>query len=332
MPAHTDTPPLLSVLIPVWKERERLMRLVAGFRALDYQPRELVLCAGGPDGSYEEALRWRARDILVLEQLAGEGKQRALERCFRASRGELLFLSDADAQLSSRAVDATLAPILAGEVEAATGTREPIPALQPLSIVAYQWALEAAGNAVTPQSSPGMLGSNAALTRGAAVRAGSFAWEARTGTDYSLACRLRQVGASIRFVPASRMPVSLATNLRDYSRQRARWLRTLVLIGWRYGDWAVVYQGLQPMLLGLVFSALPLAPGRLRRPALLLALALLLIGWRRRIGYVQAAPAPVRQVLTPRRWPLLALFTLVDLLTWARAAVEALVPAWRGRW
>lgn len=325
-------PRLLSVLIPVWKERRHLAGLVAGFRALDYRPRELVLCVGGPDGSYAEALRWQARDIVVLEQEPGEGKQRALERCFQASRGELLFLSDADAQLTAEAVNATLTPLLAGAAEAATGTREPIAALQSLPLVAYQWALEVAGNAAIPELSPGMLGSNAALTRRAAVRAGSFAWEARTGTDYSLACRLRRAGVTIRFVRDSRMPIVLATTLRAYSRQRSRWLRTLVLLGRRYGDRAVVRQGLLPMAVGLLFAALPLAPGRLRRPALVLWTALLAIGWRRRIRYARAAPDAVRQVLTPRRWPLLLLYTVVDFVTWARAAIESLVPAWRGRW
>jgi len=328
---HTAKP-LLSVLVPVWKERRHITTLVAFFRALDYQPRELVLCAGGPDGSYEEALRHAADDIIVLEQHPGEGKQRALERSFQACRGALLFLSDADARLAEEAISATLAPILAGEVEAATGTREPLPELRSLPIIAYQWALEVAGNAAIPDSSPGMLGSNTALTRQAALRAGSFNWEARTGTDYVLACKLRQVGVSIRFVRTSRMPVGLATNLRDYSRQRSRWLRNLVLVGRRFGDWNVVRQGIQPMLVGSVFVLLPLAPGRLRRPALLLWVAALLTGWQRRIGYTQAGPPEVRAMFPKRRWPLLLLYTLVDLCTWARAAAESVVPAWRGRW
>ena len=329
---HHDEKPLLSVLVPVWKEREHIQTLVASYRSLDYQPRELLLCAGGPDGSYEEALRHAAADILVLEQHPGEGKQRALARSFQASHGSLLFLTDADARLTEGALRATLAPILAGEVEAATGTREPLPELQALPLVAYQWALEAAGNAAIPESSPGMLGSNTALTRQAAIRAGSFGWEARTGTDYTLACKLRQVGVTIRFVRTSRMPVGLATNLRDYSRQRSRWLRNLVLVGRRFGDWTVVRQGVQPMLVGIVFVLLPLAPGRLRRPALVLWLLALLTGWWRRIGYTRSAPPAVRSMFPRRRWPLLLLYTLVDLATWARAAAEGLVPAWRGRW
>lgn len=327
-----DERPFLSVLVPIWNERHLITVLVAAIRVLAYQPRELVLCAGGPDGSYAEAQRFAAPDVVVLEQQAGEGKQRALERCFRASRGDILFLTDADARPTEDAVAATLAPILAGEVEAATGTREPLPELRALPLIAYQWALEVAGSAAIPDASSGMLGSNAALTRHAAVRAGSFAWEAATGTDYTLACHLRAAGFTIRFVRASHMPVGLAITLQDYSRQRSRWLRNLVLVGRRYDDRTVVRQGIRPMLLGIVFVILPLTPGRLRRIALLFWLTALFTGWRRRIGYVQAAPLAVRLVLPRRRWPLLLLYTVIDFSTWARAAVEAVVPAWRGRW
>jgi len=146
-----------------------------------------------------------------------------------------------------------------------------------------------------------MLGSNTALTRQAVIRAGSFGWEARTGTDYALACKLRQVGVTIRFVRTSRMPVGLATNLRDYSRQRSRWLRNLVLVGRRFGDWTVVRQGVQPMLVGIVFVLLPLAPGRLRRPALVLWLLALLTGCLSdpaRPGRVARSRGPLRV-----RWP-----------------------------
>jgi cellulose synthase/poly-beta-1,6-N-acetylglucosamine synthase-like glycosyltransferase len=327
-----DGQPRLSVLVPIWEERARIAGLVAAFHALAYQPRELVLCAGGPDGSYIEALRFRAPNVVVLEQSPGEGKQRALERCFRACHGDILFLTDADARPTAAAVAATLAPILAGEAEAATGAREPLAELRSLPIIAYQWALEIAGDAAIPDLSPGMLGSNAALTRHAAIRAGSFAWDAATGTDYSLACRLRAAGVGIRFVRSSRMPVGLATNLRAYSRQRSRWLRNLVLVGRRYRDWAAVCQGIQPMVLGALFVVLPFVPGLLRRPARIVWLTALAAGWWRRIGYIRAAPPAVGLAFPPRRWPLLLLYTLVDFSTWARAGAECAVPAWRGRW
>lgn len=324
--------PFLSFLVPIWRERDQIAGLVAAFHALAYQPRELVLCTGGPDGSYAEALRYQSPSVTILEQLPGEGKQQALARSFRASRGDLLFLTDADARPTDSAVEATLAPILSGEVAAATGTREPLPELQALPLIAYQWALELAGNAAIPDISPGMLGSNAALTRHAAVQAGSFAWSAPTGTDYSLACKLRAAGIAIRFARTSRMPVGLATTVRDYSRQRSRWLRNLVLVGRRFGDWTVMRQGIQPMVIGSVFVLLPLAPRRLRPLARIAWLFALVTGWRRRIGYIRAAPPEVRLALPPRRWPLLLLYTVLDFATWARAAAEAIVPAWRRRW
>lgn len=324
--------PMLSVLVPVWNEVRHIAPFVEAFRRLSYAPRELVLCVGGPDGSLAEAQRLAHADVVVLEQRPGEGKQRALERCFLASHGEALFLTDADAQMTDEAVLATLEPILTGEAQAATGTRSPLPELRHMPLIAYQWALEAAGNARIGRNSTGMLGSNIALHRAAAVSAGSFTWEARTGTDYTLACRLRQAHIPIRFVPNSQMPVGLATNLRDYSRQRARWLRNLVLVGRRFSDWSVVRQGIQPMVIGLVFAALPLAPGRWRRQALTLWCLMLVGAWRRRIAYVLAAPPEARAVLPPSRWPLLLLYTVIDLVTWARAAVESVVPGWRGRW
>jgi cellulose synthase/poly-beta-1,6-N-acetylglucosamine synthase-like glycosyltransferase len=324
--------PLLSFLVPVWNERRHIAAFVAAYRGLGYEPRELVLCAGGPDGSLAEALRWRAPDVLVLEQRPGEGKQRALGRCFAACRGDLLFLTDADARLDDQAVEATLQPILSGQAQAATGTRLPRPEQRGVPIVAYQWALEAAGNARIGEYSSGMLGSNAALTRAAAEAAGSFSWEALTGTDYALACRLRRAGIAIRFVPESRMPVGLAMNLRSYGRQRARWLRNLVLVGRRYGDWPVVRQGVQPMLIGAAFALLPLAPGRLRRPALALWIALILTAWRRRVAHVRAAPAEARAAFPGRLELRLLGYAALDMLTWSRAAVETVVPAWRGRW
>jgi len=77
---------------------------------------------------------------------------------------------------------------------------------------------------------------------------------------------------------------------------------------------------------------LPFSVGRLRRPALTIWAIALCTGWWRRITYVRAAPPAVQLVFPPRRWPLILLYTFVDFATWARAAVEAFVPAWRGRW
>jgi hypothetical protein len=124
----------------------------------------------------------------------------------------------------------------------------------------------------------------------------------------------------------------LALNLRDYSRQRSRWLRNLLIIGRRYGDREVVLQALHPMAIGAAFVLLPFFAGRWRTPGRLLALTLWLTAWQRRIHYVRQGPPEARAVLRPSRYALLALYALVDLLTWARALIETLHPSWRKRW
>ncbi|MCL4541963.1 MAG: glycosyltransferase family 2 protein [Chloroflexi bacterium] len=322
--------PLVSILVPIWNERANVPTLIASFQRLAYHPCELVLCAGGADGSFEEASRYAGERIIVIRQEAGEGKQRALARCFAASHGELLFLTDADARLTDAAFSSTLKPLFTGVYEAATGPRAPLPEQMALPIIAYQWALEVAGNAQFGQESAGMLGSNAALTRTVAERVGSFGWEARTGTDLSLALRLRQHGIRIRYVPDHPMPVALATTVRDYSRQRSRWLRNLLLIGRRYDDRQLQRQALVSMGLGLSFWLL-LLPGPYFRKRSLLWCALLTYGVYRRSLYVKRSPEIVQRML---RWrlDLLLFYCLVDFFTWMRAGLEALFPQWRGRW
>jgi cellulose synthase/poly-beta-1,6-N-acetylglucosamine synthase-like glycosyltransferase len=322
--------PLVSILVPIWNERANVSTLIASFQRLTYHPCELVLCVGGTDGSFEEASRYVSEQIIVLQQVAGEGKQRALARCFAASHGELLFLTDADARLTDDAFLSTLHPLLSGEYKAATGPRAPLPEQMALPIIAYQWTLEIAGNTQFGQESIGILGSNAALTRTAAESAGNFEWEARTGTDLSLALRLRQHGIRIRYVPDHPMPVALATTVRDYSRQRSRWLRNLLLIGHRYNNRPLQCQALLSMSLGLSFWLL-LLPGPYFHKRILLWCALLTYGVYRRSQYVKRSPEIARHVLR-RRLDLLLFYCLVDFFTWMRAGLEVLLPQWRGRW
>ncbi|MCL4509418.1 MAG: glycosyltransferase [Chloroflexi bacterium] len=323
--------PLVSVLLPIWCEREHIPAAVAAFRALRYASKELVLCAGGHDRSYEEALRFAATDVVVLEQKSGEGKQHALAKCLAASHGTVLFLTDADARLTDESFQATLSPILQGEVEAATGPRAPWPELRLLPIIAYQWAIEEAGNAQIPDDCTGLLGSNVALTREAAERAGGFGWEARTGTDLSLAYQLRRTGARIRYVRGHPMSVALATTARDYSRQRSRWLRNLVLHGRRFNDAQLERQGLIAMATGLGFWVLVL-PGPAKRVRHLIWLILFGYGFKRRLDYIARAPREAKDVLTLDKWPLIAFYMLLDYFTWARAAIETANPRWRDRW
>ena len=49
--------PLVSVLVAAWNESEHIDRHIQSFLALRYPHKELVLCAGGNDDTYERAAR-----------------------------------------------------------------------------------------------------------------------------------------------------------------------------------------------------------------------------------------------------------------------------------
>ena len=128
LPPPVDWPalPPVSILVAAWNEAARIDGHIESFRALRYPRKELVLCAGGDDGTYERACRHAGPAVIVLRQEPGEGKQRALARAFAETRGEIIFLTDADCLLTDEAFERTLRPVAIGEEQAATGGLRPL--------------------------------------------------------------------------------------------------------------------------------------------------------------------------------------------------------------
>jgi len=119
--------PKVSVLVAAWNEASEIGKLIESFQSLRYPARELILCAGGQDGTYEKALSLVAPNVIVLEQMPGEGKQRALRRCLRQSDGVVIFLTDADCRLDDACFEATLYPVACGGEQASSGFHRPYP-------------------------------------------------------------------------------------------------------------------------------------------------------------------------------------------------------------
>src|SRR5687768_4395368 len=94
--SSTAPVPRLSILVAAWNEAGNLDRHVRSVLSLSFPDRQLVLCAGGTDGTYERALRYAGPDVTVLRQVEGEGKQSALRHCLEAAEGDIVILTDAD--------------------------------------------------------------------------------------------------------------------------------------------------------------------------------------------------------------------------------------------
>ena len=232
--------PRVSFLVPAWNARDHIPEFLAAYRALEYPEKELILCAGGPDGSYAVAKALEGEGVTVLEQHAGEGKQRALARCYARATGRLLYLTDIDCRPSDAVVGAVLEPLLRGEAPAATGPSRPLDAQLQRPFVQLEWAVERMPLPETVTPVTGLLGRNAAVTREALEAAGGFATPAPSGTDYTLAKELERAGQRILFVPGAYMPSEYPERLGVYVHKQARWVRNVFVLGWRYRAWLEV--------------------------------------------------------------------------------------------
>ena len=69
-----ETLPKVSVLVAAWNEADIIREHIQSFLGLHYPNKELILCAGGEDGTYRIAREQGHTKVKVLEQQRGEGK------------------------------------------------------------------------------------------------------------------------------------------------------------------------------------------------------------------------------------------------------------------
>lgn len=329
-----QTHPKVSVLVAAWNEADHISAHIASFQALRYPEKELILCAGGADGTYAIAQRCvggAGESIRVLEQQPGEGKQRALRRCYAEASGEVIFLTDADCLLSDSAFEQALAPILNDGERVVTGRSHPLASQRDRAFVAQNWLKESYVHSRWGVYTGGILGRNAALTRAALDGAGAFAADVPTGTDLHLAKMLLQRGERIRFAAPSSVETYFQESFARYRRQQARWLKNQVIWGLEFNSRSDIISGLTPMGIGVglialfvigLFSPFVLAIWGLLLAHMLLSRARYLLIGGRLENYPVGAGLLIR----------LPLFTLIDVIVWASAALELIDSRQRTRW
>lgn len=225
--------PRVSLLIPAWNEAAHLPSCLSSIIALRYPEKEVIICAGGKDGTLEIARRYAGRGVIAIEQAPGEGKQSALQRCFECSTGEIIFLTDADSLLDDECFELTVAPIITGSEIATTGSRQPLTDQRHLPLVTFQWADHLYQECTLPDYINAMFGVNAAIHRNALEKSGAFTGHASIGTDLYLAHRLMDAGFRIRYIRHSRVQTEYKADPFSYVRQQSRWFRNRFVYGMR---------------------------------------------------------------------------------------------------
>ncbi len=323
--------PPVSVLVAAWNEAQGIDAHVQAFLKLCYPDKQLVLCAGGTDSTYSLARAYSDHDrIVVLEQRPGEGKQNALGRCFGASSGEIIFLTDADCRLDDSTFEATLAPLINDDETVSTGGSHPIDVQKQKPFVVQQWLADVYTRSLWGDYTTGLLGRNAAITRTAIDQIGGFAADVRTGTDYHMARELVAHGHRIRVASRSSVATRYADTLASYRKQQARWLRNVVMHGAAYGEWREVRNSLMPSFIGLGMILLPFT-------SIVLGPIMLAL-WA--VIYAQAVASRVRychfgSLVTGQPFDAyvqIPAFVLVDFGVWAAVLPEYLIARLRNRW
>jgi glycosyltransferase involved in cell wall biosynthesis len=133
-PAHA---PLVSLVMPVFNEVHTLAEIIRRVVAVDFA-KELVLVDDCSTDGSREFLEELAKQGLaavpaaearnenhftVLFQEKNQGKGAALRRGFRAARGDILVVQDADLEYDPRDIPRLIAPIVQGNADVVYGSR-----------------------------------------------------------------------------------------------------------------------------------------------------------------------------------------------------------------
>lgn len=116
--------PLLSVLIPVWNERETIARIVRRVLDVSVDLEVIVVDDGSTDGTPDllESFTWPAQ-VRLLRHSQNRGKGAAVRTALAAARGRFVIVQDGDLEYDPADIPALLAPLLAEEAEVVYGSR-----------------------------------------------------------------------------------------------------------------------------------------------------------------------------------------------------------------
>ncbi len=323
--------PRVSVLVAAWNEASMIVRHIETFKQLRYSERELILCAGGTDSTYEHALQFVDGQVTVLEQHSGQGKQRALRECLKCAKGEIIYLTDADCLFSDDAFERTLMPIINDEEVVVTGGSKPLTEQLSNPFVCFQSAIDYYAHLRSPDPSPGLMGRNCAVEMQALIQVGGFNVNAVSGTDYTLARQLSEHGHTICNARFSLIETAYPDNLLAYFHKRTRWLRNIILISLKTQDYGTLRQGLQSVVVAMTMIALPILGIVLGQIFWAIWLIFLLHGICSRLRYVAVYDiSDTVPRLRTTGFAILGIF--VDFVVWNAAFVQALIPRLRSVW
>ncbi|MGO8703562.1 MAG: glycosyltransferase family 2 protein [Candidatus Brocadiia bacterium] len=123
--AHGPEPAegLLSVVIPVYNEKDFLAQVVRLVQATPYRKEIVIVDDASTDGTREVVDQLRSDEVRVFHHERNQGKGAALRTGFAQTKGDIVLIQDADLEYSPADYPTLLQPILDGRADAVFGSR-----------------------------------------------------------------------------------------------------------------------------------------------------------------------------------------------------------------
>jgi glycosyltransferase involved in cell wall biosynthesis len=116
--------PLLSIVIPVYNERDHLEALLARVEAVEISKEIILVDDGSTDGTRDILAQYADRPgYTVVLQPKNQGKGAAIATGFKHATGELVIVQDADNEYNPAEYPKLIQPILDGIADVVYGSR-----------------------------------------------------------------------------------------------------------------------------------------------------------------------------------------------------------------